>query len=402
MYRAKKIILPVFLTVLLLVTGLSLYYIYYNQWQEQALGVSSDLVDVVNKEDQDSDQTKDLQTIIHDAERHVVQVETTGPYGQNIGSGFVYNDKGDVVTNAHVVQNASEVYVKTSDAQNYVGAIIGIGERDDIALIRVPQLANNGGLEINTRLTPNTGDNIIAIGSPHGFQNTVTIGTISGKNRSFTVDGSDYEYNNLYQITADISTGNSGGPLIHRDTGTVIAINSAATSEGDMGFSIPISQVYDRLLMWSDSANNEELNYDGDPNGFLDVADDKLLTDVEYLIDYFYETLNLRDYFTAYSLLGSEVQVEYSYPEFRELYVVSGEIKRSDTEIEINKEKNASVTVLSDHQILQNEEVQETHHYRTNFTIGYENDQLKILNLQRELLSKTEHSEEEEDQSTDE
>lgn len=138
MYRAKKIILPVFLTVLLLVTGLSLYYIYYNQWQEQALGVSSDLVDVVNKEDQDSDQTKDLQTIIHDAEKHVVQVETTGPYGQNIGSGFVYNDKGDVVTNAHVVQNASEVYVKTSDAQNYVGAIIGIGERDDIALIRYP------------------------------------------------------------------------------------------------------------------------------------------------------------------------------------------------------------------------------------------------------------------------
>lgn len=402
MYRAKKIILPVFLTVLLLVTGLSLYYIYYNQWQEQALGVSSDLVDVVNKEDQDSDQTKDLQTIIHDAEKHVVQVETTGPYGQNIGSGFVYNDKGDVVTNAHVVQNASEVYVKTSDAQNYVGAIIGIGERDDIALIRVPQLANNGGLEINTRLTPNTGDNIIAIGSPHGFQNTVTIGTISGKNRSFTVDGSDYEYNNLYQITADISTGNSGGPLIHRDTGTVIAINSAATSEGDMGFSIPISQVYDRLLMWSDTANNEELNYDGDPNGFLDVADDKLLTDVEYLIDYFYETLNLRDYFTAYSLLGSEEQVEYSYPEFRELYVVSGEIKRSDTEIEINKEKNVCATVLSDHQILQNEEVQETHHYRTNFTIGYENDQLKILNLQRELLSKTEHSEEEEDQSTDE
>ncbi|MFB9972545.1 trypsin-like serine protease [Allobacillus sp. SKP2-8] len=402
MYRAKRIILPVFLTVLLLVTGLSLYYIYYDQWQEQALGVSSDLVDVVNNEDQDSDQTKDLQTIIHDAEKHVVQIETTGPYGQNIGSGFVYNDKGDVVTNAHVVQNASEVYVKTSDAQNYVGAIIGIGERDDIALIRVPQLANNGGLEINTRLKPNTGDNIIAIGSPHGFQNTVTIGTISGKNRSFTVDGSDYEYNNLYQITADISTGNSGGPLIHRDTGTVIAINSAATSEGDMGFSIPISQVYDRLLMWSDTANNEELNYDGDPNGFLNVTDDKLLTDVEYLIDYFYETLNLRDYFTAYSLLGSEEQVEYSYPEFRELYVVSGEIKRSDTEIEITKDKNASVTVLSDHQILQNEEVQETHHYRTNFTIGYENDQLKILNLQRELLSKTEHSEEDDDQSKDE
>lgn len=79
MYRAKKIILPVFLTVLLLVTGLSLYYIYYNQWQEQALGVSSDLVDVVNKEDQDSDQTKDLQTIIHDAEKHVVQCRDNRP-----------------------------------------------------------------------------------------------------------------------------------------------------------------------------------------------------------------------------------------------------------------------------------------------------------------------------------
>nr|WP_289038638.1 trypsin-like peptidase domain-containing protein [uncultured Allobacillus sp.] len=399
MYRAKKIILPVFMTILLLITGVSLYYVYFNQWQEQAIGVSSDLVGTVKKDEEETDKTKDLQTIIHDAEKHVVQIETTGPYGKNIGSGFVYNDKGDVVTNAHVVQNASEVYVKTSDAQNYVGAIIGIGERDDIALIRVPQLANNGGLEIDVRLTPNTGDDIIAIGSPHGFQNTVTIGTISGKNRSFTVDGSDYEYNNLYQITADISTGNSGGPLIHRKTGTVIAVNSAATSEGDMGFSIPITQVYDRLLMWSDTASNEELNYDGDPNGFMNVTDDQLLNDVQYLIDYFYETLNLRDYFTAYSLLGSEEQVEYSYPEFRELYVVSGDIKRSDVEIEINKDKSASVTVLSDHQILQKEEVQETHHYRTNFVIGYENDQLKILDLKRELLSKTEHSEEDENAS---
>ncbi len=396
MYRAKHTILPIFITIVVLVSGISLYYVYYNQWSEQALGVSSDLVEVVQNEES-PDEENDLQSIIHDAEKHVVQIETTGPFGKNIGSGFVYNDKGDVVTNAHVVRNASEVYVKTSDAQNYVGAIIGIGERDDVALIRVPQLANNEGLTIDTSVTPEIGDDIIAIGSPHGFQNTVTIGTISGKDSEFEVD--DYEYKNLYQITADISRGNSGGPLIHRETGKVVAINSAATTTGDIGFSIPISQVYERLLMWSDTANDEELNYDGDPSGSLAISDEQLATDAEYLVDYFYETLNLRDYFTSYSLLGSEEQVESTYPEFRERYVVSGEIEISNKEIEIRDDDSAKLTVLSDHQILQDEEIQETHHFRTDFIVGYENDQLKILSLDRELLSKTEHTEEEDESS---
>ena len=127
------------------------------------------------------------------------------------------------MTNAHVVRNADDIFIKTSEAHTFPGALIGISQSLDIALIRVPQLANREHLEIDVDFEPNIGDEIIVVGSPHGFQNTFTDGIISGKNRSFNVG--NYEYNNLYQVSASISRGNRGGPLIHKDTGKIIGIN---------------------------------------------------------------------------------------------------------------------------------------------------------------------------------
>ncbi|MDQ0350421.1 hypothetical protein J2R98_000224 [Alkalibacillus filiformis] len=386
-YQLKKTA-PVVLSMIILLAGTYALVSYYDNWKETAIGSDQAIVEHVT--DNESNQGHDLQELIHEAQKSVVQIETTGSFGNNLGSGFVYNDRGDIITNAHVVKDADSVYVKTSEAHTYPGAVIGIGSSEDIAVVRVPQLANSSTLEIDPNFEPNIGDEILAVGSPHRLQNTVTLGHISGTERNLSVE--QYEYNNLYQISASILQGNSGGPLIHEETGNIIGINSAAMNEGTIGFSIPISQIYERVSMWSDTANDDELNYDGDPTLYQDIDPNTLEEDSEYLISYFYETLNVRDYFTAYSLLGSDLQSNYSYQEFRELIVHSIDININSTETLSVEDGIATFKVNSDHEIRTDEDTRETHHFETIYEVGYENDQLKILSLERELLSKTSHS----------
>ncbi|MET3681959.1 hypothetical protein ABID56_000038 [Alkalibacillus flavidus] len=386
-YQLQKTV-PLVLSVAIIIIGTIAMLSYYSNWQQTNLASQESLVETVAQNTNAG--VNNLQEIIHEAQKNVVQIETTGPNGSSLGSGFVYNDKGDIITNAHVVKNADSVVVKTSEAQTYPASVIGVGHNQDIAVIRVPQLSNSATLEVDPGFEPNIGDEIIAVGSPHGFQNTVTLGNISGLNRDMNVEG--YEYNNLYQISANISQGNSGGPLIHKETGKIIGINSAATNEGTIGFSIPISQIYERVSMWSDTANEEELNYDGDPNMYQDIDPNRLEEDSLYLIDYFYETLNVRDYFTAYSLLGSDLQTENSYQEFREQVVNSVDINVTNRNVTNIGEYTATIVVNSDHTISGNDEDDETYHYETTFEIGQENDQLKILSLSRELLSRTNES----------
>ncbi|GAA0453178.1 S1C family serine protease [Alkalibacillus silvisoli] len=384
-YQIKKTV-PLILSMMILLIGTFAIVSYYNSWQETALGSDNAIVESVTDEESEE---PNLQELIHEAQKSVVQIEATGPHSSQ-GSGFVYNDRGDIITNAHVVKDADSVYVKTSEAQTYPGAVIGIGNSQDIAVIRVPQLANSSTLEIDPNFEPNIGDEILAVGSPHGFQNTVTLGHISGTGRDISVD--QYEYADLYQISANISQGNSGGPLIHEESGKIIGINSAATNEGTIGFSIPISQIYERVAMWSDTANDDDLNYDGDPTTYSEIDQQSLKQDSEYLIKYFYETLNVRDYFTAYSLLGIDVQSNYSYQDFRELIVHSIDIEVTDQELQTTSDHVATFEVNSDHSIRTDEDTRETHHYKTIYEVGYENDQLRILDLDRELLSKTSHS----------
>ena len=389
MYYRKKRIIPIALTIIIVIGSLIGVFTYYNYWQKQSIGNGSTLVEIVEN-DSGVEQT-DLQTIIHEAQKFVVQIEAVGPFGESIGSGFIYNDKGDIVTNAHVVRNADNIFIKTSEAHTYPGALIGISSNLDVALIRVPQLSNRTPLDIDVDLEPNIGDEIIAVGSPHGFQNTFTDGIISGKNRSFEVGG--YEYSNLYQVSANISKGNSGGPLIHKETGSIIGINSAATTEGTIGFSIPISQAYERLQMWSDKADGSELNFDGDPNIYESYDSAALREDAYYLINYYYDTLNVRDYFTAYSLLGSEEQIKRPYEDYRQLSVRAVNIEVNDIEMQVYEEEyQVLMTVFANYHIRKDEETMTVIHYKTDYVIGLENDVLKILSIQQEELSRSEQT----------
>src|SRR5690625_5160644 len=201
----KKWSIPLIISIIIMTLSIFLYINIYNRWQDKEIHISNPIINNIDTHSQ----TVDLKTIIHETEKHVVQIEGQNEDSTITGSGFLYNDQGDIITNAHVIEDANVIYVRTSNAHFYSAAVIGIGENTDIAVIRVPELAEQSFLTVENEIPGEIGDEIIALGSPHGFQNTVTLGIISGSERNFSVDG--YDYSNVYQISAQITHGNSGG-----------------------------------------------------------------------------------------------------------------------------------------------------------------------------------------------
>lgn len=322
----------------------------------------------------------DLKTIIHETNKSVVQIEAIDNFSTLTGSGFLYNDQGDIITNAHVVKDMDYIYVKTANAHVYPAAIVGIGEELDIAVIRVPELTNYSFLDIEEESMLEIGDEVIALGSPHGFQNTVTTGIISGKERNFSIDG--YSYENVYQISALIMEGNSGGPLVSRDTGKVVGINSVGTDDGAIGFSIPMQLVFEQVTQWSKETTNQQLQMP-EIDLFAETIDsDQLEENASYIIDYFFESIQMRDYIGAYTLLGSTLQSEMTYPEFRDQFVDLMDLnyeKIQFTDDENTQDKISAIVDLDIERHKPDEELSTKETYTFTFQIGFENEQVKIL-----------------------
>lgn len=371
----KKRFIPAALSILIFLAGGIILIQMYLEWTKHDFAVHNPAVEQITEESSEVN----LKTIIHEAEKNVIQIESISGSNTTTGSGFLYNDKGDIVTNAHVIQDADLIYVKTANARIYPAAVVGIGEEMDIALLRVPQLGREYSLPIQKENFAEIGDEVIALGSPHGFQNTVTLGIISGTGREFFVDG--YNYSNLYQISAPITHGNSGGPLIHRKTGEVIGINSVGTADGLIGFSIPISEVYEQIETWSNETANNEL-YFSNTAGIYQLQPELYVEDAKYIVEYFFNSIEIRDYVSAYALLGSSLQSETTYTDFRDQYIhiisldyrTAEEKVREDKRIQINTE-----LVLKKRNAKDKEMEEET--VEIEFIIGYENDQLKILSM---------------------
>ncbi|ASN07399.1 serine protease [Virgibacillus necropolis] len=350
----------------------------YNQWYATEASVSNSGINKINN----SPQTLNLKSIIHKAEKNVMQIEGENGDTKITGSGFLYNEKGDIITNAHVVKDADVINVRTSNARVYPAAIVGISEETDIAVIRVPQMANQSPIQIEKEIKADIGDEVIALGSPHGFQNTVTLGIISGTERNFSVDGYDYE--NVYQISAQITHGNSGGPLIDRTTGKVIGINSVGTKDGTIGFSIPLANVIDQIERWSNEAQTDNLDFSTSSKIINNINEDAFKEDAEYLINYFLDSILIRDYISAYTILGSEMQGQNSYSAFREQYIHVINLNFNDFTTTLTDNNQVETTVKVDYSIKQpNEEKVSKATATYNFIVGYENDQLKILNISK-------------------
>lgn len=163
---------------------------------------------------------------------------------QGVGSGFIVDKNGYIVTNSHVVNDGEvvEVNVVFNDGETTKGKVLWNDPQLDLAVVKV----NKTGLPVSDLGDSDkvrTGDIAIAIGNPLGleFQKTVTQGIISGMDRSITTENSNMT--GLIQTDASINPGNSGGPLLNED-GEVIGINTAKVSEAEgLGFSIPINTV---------------------------------------------------------------------------------------------------------------------------------------------------------------
>ena len=157
----------------------------------------------------------------------------------SIGSGVVFDPRGYVVTNEHVVRKAGKIHVRTSSGYSTLAVPVGLDPEHDLAVLRL----KSGDSFASARFDPSdvlyVGETVIAIGNPFGYENTVTTGVVSAKNRSIATSGRS-ELADLIQTDAAINPGNSGGPLLSVE-GKVIGINTAirAGAEG-IGFAVPV------------------------------------------------------------------------------------------------------------------------------------------------------------------
>jgi serine protease Do len=168
--------------------------------------------------------------------------------GEGLGTGFVYDRSGLVLTNNHVVEDASEISVKFADQHELAAKIVGRDKPADVAVVRVDDknlaplpLGDSDGVEV--------GDWVVAIGNPFGLSHTVSAGILSAKGRTHDdVKGLDPAgYFNFLQTDAAINQGNSGGPLLNLK-GEVVGINSAIRANANnIGFAIPINMVKELL-----------------------------------------------------------------------------------------------------------------------------------------------------------
>jgi serine protease Do len=155
---------------------------------------------------------------------------------RGLGSGFIVSPDGYIVTNAHVVDGASEVTVKLTDRREFTAKVIGSDKRTDVALIKI-DAANLPALDINANPVIRKGEWVIAIGSPFGFESSVSAGVISGVHRALP-NGQMVPF---IQTDVAVNPGNSGGPLLNA-AGQVVGVNSQiySRSGGYMGLSFAI------------------------------------------------------------------------------------------------------------------------------------------------------------------
>ncbi len=183
----------------------------------------------------------------------VVVIQSSGSGASGIGSGFIFDSNGWILTNKHVVNGADQISVQLNDSRIFTGRVYGIDTLTDLAIVKidatglpVAPLGSSDDLKL--------GQLAIAIGNPLGtFENTVTTGVVSGLGRQIragdAVGSSSEQLNNLIQTDAAINPGNSGGPLIN-SAGQVIGINTAVNQSAQgIGFAIPISVARPILLL---------------------------------------------------------------------------------------------------------------------------------------------------------
>jgi S1-C subfamily serine protease len=187
--------------------------------------------------------------------KSVVQVTKTtppadplGPDKENqtsLGTGFIYNDTGYIVTNNHVVENAPVVDITFVNGDRYTANITGTDPFSDLAVIKINENVTEDlikSLVIGNSSKLRVGDPVVAIGHPFGLESSMTTGIISQIGRLLSVDEKGFSIPNAIQTDALINPGNSGGPLLNMK-GEVIGVNTAGIFPGNIGLAAPSDTV---------------------------------------------------------------------------------------------------------------------------------------------------------------
>jgi len=162
----------------------------------------------------------------------------------SLGSGFIIDEAGFVVTNNHVIEDADQIKVKLNNEHEFDAKIVGRDPNTDIALLKIESDEKLPTIKLGDSDALKVGQWVVAIGSPFGLEHTVTAGIVSAKGR---VIGSG-PYDDFIQTDASINPGNSGGPLLNLK-GEVIGINTAIVASGQgIGFAIPINLARDIII----------------------------------------------------------------------------------------------------------------------------------------------------------
>ena len=191
-------------------------------------------------------------------ENSIVQVTKTmppanpfGPDKENttsLGSGFIYNNKGYIVTNNHVVENAKVVDVTLINGDRYTANVTGTDAFSDLAVIKINENTTTTTTTIPKPLVVGNsselrvGDQVVAIGNPFGLESSMTTGIVSQIGRLLSVDERGFSIPNAIQTDALINPGNSGGPLLNMK-GEVIGVNTAGIFPGGIGLAVPSNTV---------------------------------------------------------------------------------------------------------------------------------------------------------------
>ena len=172
----------------------------------------------------------------------------------SLGSGFIINKNGTIVTNNHVIANADDIIVRVNNKE-YEAKVLGADPYSDVAVLKIESSEKFKTVEFGNSDKARVGDWVVAIGNPFGLGGTVTSGIISARNRDINLT----RYDDFIQTDASINQGNSGGPLFNME-GDVIGINTAiisptGTSSG-IGFAIPsnaASTIIDQLIKYGET-----------------------------------------------------------------------------------------------------------------------------------------------------
>jgi serine protease Do len=159
------------------------------------------------------------------------------PY--HTGSGFIIRSDGLLLTNYHVIEDSQTIEVLLFTGELTTARIVGQDPVGDLALLQVATAQPLPLVPLGNSATLQVGEFVVAVGSPFGFEHTITYGIVSAKKRHFLRSG---VFGGFIQTDAAINTGNSGGPLINM-RGEVVGINTATVGRGELGFAIPIDAV---------------------------------------------------------------------------------------------------------------------------------------------------------------